>query len=90
MAPGHGPAEVEVDEVMAKRFDSATKKAILADYLAGTKIASIAAQYGCHESYPGVLAQRSGNPQRVDAITRGRMADRASDRSLYIKRDKTK
>ncbi|NTF54391.1 hypothetical protein G6L12_05715 [Agrobacterium rhizogenes] len=43
------------------RLSYATKQAIIADYTSGMKIAAIASKYGCHESYPGLLARRNAN-----------------------------
>lgn len=42
----------------APRLSSETKRKILDDYLAGEKIAHIAAKFGIHESYPRILARR--------------------------------
>ena len=49
---------------LAKRLTPDQRDAMLADYLAGIKLAAIAAQYGVHESYPGHYARKFGHPPR--------------------------
>lgn len=46
----------------APRLSSETKRKILEAYLDGEKIATIAAQFGVHQSYPRILARRHSEP----------------------------
>lgn len=61
------------------------REAILEAYLAGEKVAVIAALYGCHPSYPGLLATRLGYPSRWPETQRRNMADATRKRYLGAK-----
>lgn len=51
----------------AARFTSEQKERILAAYLGGEKISSIAKRFKCDPSYPGLLAKRRGGTRRNPA-----------------------
>jgi len=44
----------------APRLNMLQKFAILAEYEAGVRVTAIAAKYGVHQTYPGLLAKRYG------------------------------
>jgi transposase-like protein len=44
----------------APRLTKEAKQAILASYRRGDRVAAIAARFGVHQSYPGLLAKRRG------------------------------
>lgn len=52
-------------------FSGAERRAIMADYFAGDSVDDIAAKFGCHRSYPGMLVRRLGEGGRIErsAIT---------------------
>lgn len=49
---------------MSQRLSRAQRAAMLNDYLAGVKLAAIAAEYGVSESYPGHYARKLSYPPR--------------------------
>lgn len=48
----------------APRLTKEQRSAILLDYIKGVPVKKLAAQYGCHHSYPSLLARRRGKPTR--------------------------
>jgi hypothetical protein len=65
-----------VNDMSAPRLSIETKQAIIRDYLAKIPTRELAAKYGVHQSYPGMLWRRSKTRrswiQPVEALTASR------------------
>lgn len=56
------------------------KQAILEAYRAGRAISDIAREFGCDQSYPGLLAKRRGVALRQSRAVRDRLSESARGR----------
>ena len=48
------------------RFSDSIKRRIVAAYVSGDPVDTIAARFGCHRSYPGTLAKRRAHGVRLE------------------------
>lgn len=62
------------------RYSDKDKAEILRRYAAGEASAIISDAFGCHASYPGLLAKRRGLPLRHSDRCRRKMAEAAKKR----------